>query len=285
MPASWRNDLMSEITTSTPISGTSLADIEKAQPAVDQFLDKHQMKLVAILLLLIAAAVVYVVQREIKQSKEETAGALLVSKNETADLEGIIKNFGDTAAAGSSSILLAEKQWDEGKQDDAIATLRGIADAKDKEPHPARATAVASLATKLLKQGKIVDAEQLFTELTEDESASHLAAYAWIALGDIAVGKGDLVAAEKAYTTVEKDFAESTQAQAAISRRLLAKAANPVEIAAPVVPLDTKIIDANGNNSEGKVDMKNMLDALKAAGQEVPPVPIAPLSEGNAADK
>ncbi len=274
---------MSESTTSTPISGTSLADIEKAQPAVEQFVDKHQLKLIAFVLLLIAIAVVYLVQREIKQSKEETAGALLVSKNEAADLEGIIKNYEGTAAAGSSSILLAEKQWDEGKQDDAIATLRGIADAK--EPHPARANAVASLASKLLKQGKTSDAEQLFTELTEDESASHLAAYAWIALGDIAVGKGDLAAAEKAYTTVEKDFSESTQAQAAVSRRLLTKAANPVEIAAPVEPLDTKIIDANGKNPDGKVDMKNMLDALKAAGQDVQLVPPAPVSGENAADK
>jgi predicted negative regulator of RcsB-dependent stress response len=273
---------MSETTTSKTISGTSLADIEKAQPAVDQFLDKHQMKLIAFVLLLIAVAVVYLVQREIKQSKEQTAGALLVSKNETADLEGIIKNYGDTAAAGSSSILLAEKQWDEGKPDDAIATLRGIADTK--EPHPARANAVASLATKLLKQGKTSDAEKLFTELTEDESASHLAAYAWISLGDIAVGKGDLVSAEKAYTTVEKDFAESTQAQAAVSRRLLTKAANPVEIAAPIVLPGSKIIDGKGG-AGGELEIKNIEDALKAISQGVPQSKQIPLPEGNGADK
>lgn len=273
---------MSETTTSNPISGTSLADIEKAQPAAEQFIDKHQMKLIALLLLLIAVAAVYFVKHEMEQSEEETAGALLVSKSETADLEGIIKNHGGTAAAGSSSVLLAEKQWEEGRSDDAIATLRGIVDSK--EPHPAHANAVASLATKLLKQGKTSDAEKLFTELTEDEAASHLAAYAWISLGDIAVRKGDLAAAEKAYTTVEKDFATSTQAQAAVSRRLLMKAAGPVEIAAPIVLPDTKIIDGKGN-TDGSPEIKNIEDALKAVGQGVPPAQRIPLPEGNGADK
>jgi predicted negative regulator of RcsB-dependent stress response len=266
---------MSEPTTSTPISGTSLADIEKAQPAVDQFFDKHQVKLIALVLLLIAVAVVLLVQREIKRSHEETAGALLVSKTESADLEGIIKNYEGTAAAGSSKILLAEQQWKDGKEDDAIATLRGLVDSA--EVHPARASALASLAAKLLKQEKTSDAEQLFTELTEDGDASHLAAYAWISLGDIAVKKGDLDAAEKAYTTVEKDFTESVLVQDAVSRRLLMKAASPVEVAAPIELPDTKIIDAEGN-AESNVEIKNIQDALRAAGQDVP---IIPLPEGN----
>jgi TolA-binding protein len=270
---------MSELTTSTPISGTSLADIENAQPAAEQFFDKHQTKLIALLLLLIAVAVVYLVQREIKQGEEETAGALLMSKKEAADLEGIIKNYGGTAAAGSSSILLAEKQWDEGNEGDAIATLRGLVDSK--EAHPARANAIASLAVKLLKQEKTSEAEQLYTELTEDANASHLAAYAWIALGDIAVGKGDLAAAEKAYTTVEKDFADSPQAQAAVSRRLLMKAAGPVEIAAPIKLPDSKIIDGKGDTG-GSPEIKNIQDALKAVGQGAQPIP---LPEEKGADK
>ncbi|MES2983484.1 MAG: tetratricopeptide repeat protein [Verrucomicrobiota bacterium] len=268
---------MSEPTTSTPISGTSLADIEKAQPAAEQFLDKHQMKLVALVVLLILVALVYVVQRELKQGEEKTAGALLVSKTETADLEGIAKNFEGTAAAGSSKILLAEKQWEADKKDEAIATLRGFVDSA--EAHPARASALASLAAKLLTQGKTSDAEKILTELTEDSDAGYLAAYAWITLGDIAVEKDDLEAAEKAYAKVEKDYSENIQAvQDAAVRRLQMNAKSPVEIAAPIQPLDTKIIGTDGNPT-GDPQIKNIDDALKATGQEVPIIPTIPLPE------
>jgi tetratricopeptide (TPR) repeat protein len=262
---------MSEPTTSTPIAGTSLADIENAQPAVERFVDKHQMKLVALVLLLIIAVLAYVVQREIGQNKEKAAGALLVSKTETADLEGVFKNFDGTAAAGSAKILFAEKQWSEGKKDDAIQTLRGIVESAP--AHPARASALASLASKLRSQGETAEAEKFFTELTEDAEAHYLAAYAWISLGDLAAAKGDVEAAEKAYATVEKDYSDDIQAtQDAVTRRLLLKASSPVEIAAPTKPLDTKIIDAEGNPSD-EVKIKNMVDPLKAAGQETPPSP------------
>lgn len=272
MPASWRIDLMSESNTSTPISGTSLADIEKAQPAAEQFLDKHQIKLIALILLLIVAALAYVVQRELEQGKEETAGALLVSKSEAMDLEGIVKNYQGTAAAGSSKILLAEKQWQDGKEDDAIATLTALADSA--EAHPARPSGLASLAAKLLKQGKTADAEKFLTEITEDTNAGYLAAYAWITLGDIAVKKGDLEAAEKAYATVEKDYSENFQAvQEAITRRLLMKATSPVEIAAPTPALDSKIIDTYKDATETG-EIKNVFDALKATGQDVPIIPL-----------
>jgi predicted negative regulator of RcsB-dependent stress response len=270
---------MSESNTSTPISGTSLADIEKAQPAVEQFLDKHQIKLIALILLLIVAALAYVVQRELEQGKEETAGALLVSKSEAADLEGIVKNYQGTAAAGSSKILLAEKQWQDGKEDDAIATLTALADSA--EAHPARPSGLASLAAKLLKQGKTADAEKFLTEITEDTNAGYLAAYAWITLGDIAVKKGDLEAAEKAYSTVEKDYSENFQAaQEAITRRLLMKATSPVEIAAPTPPLDSKIIDTYKDATETG-EIKNVFDALKATGQDVPIIPLPKENGGN----
>lgn len=273
-----RTDLMTEPNTSTPISGTALADIEKAQPAVEQFIDKHQVKLIALVLLLIAAALVYLVQREIEKSKEETAGALLVSKTEIADLEGISKDFENTAAAGSSKILLAEKQWGDGKQDDAITTLREFVDTA--KTHPARASALASLAAKLHAQGKTEDAKKVYTELTEDPGAEYLAAYAWISLGDIAVKNGDLTAAEQAYGMIEKDYSSDIQAvQDARNRLLLMKAAAPTEVAAPIEPLNPKIIDGDGAPSpEGQIN--NIMDALKAAGQETPPILVPEENQG-----
>jgi predicted negative regulator of RcsB-dependent stress response len=261
----WRIDLMSETSTSTPISGTPLDELTQRSTS-EEFLAKHQVKLIALASLLIVLALGLLVQREIKKSKEEAAGALLVSSKEASDLEDITADFAETTAAGSAKLLLADKQWQDGKQDDAVATLRGLIDSA--EAHPARANAQASLAAKLLQQGKTADAEALYKELTEDSSAGYLAAYAWITLGDMAVKKGDLEAAEKAYTTVEKDFSKSSYSQEAITRRLLMKAQKPVEIAAPIEPLNPKIINSEGGGN--KLEINNMLDALKAGGV-VPP--------------
>ena len=56
---------------------------------------------------------------------------------------------------------------------------------------------------------------------------------------------------------------------------------SPVEIAAPVKPLDAKIIDAEADPSN-KVEINNMLDALKAGAQETP---TNPLPKGNGSGK
>jgi predicted negative regulator of RcsB-dependent stress response len=257
---------MSETSTSNPISGTPLDELTQ-RSASEEFISKHQVKLIALASLLIVVALGILIQREIKKSEEEAAGALLVSSKETSDFEDITADFAETAAAGSAKLLLADKQWQDGKQDDAVATLRGLIDSA--EAHPARVNAQASLAAKLLQQGKTEDAKALYTELTEDSSAVYLAAYAWITLGDMAVKKGDLEAAEKAYTTVEKDFSKTSYSQDAIARRLLMKAQKPIEVAAPIEPLDPKIIKPDGG-PEDKVEINNMLDALKAGGI-VPP--------------
>jgi hypothetical protein len=137
------------------------------------------------------------------------------------------------------------------------------------------------LAAKQLAQGKTEEAEGLYTELTKDSSAGYKAAYAWIALGDMAVKDGDLEAAGKAYGIVEKDFAKTYYAQDATKRRLLMNAQKPVEVAAPVAPLDPKIIDGDGAPAgDGQID--NIIDALKASSQG----PLPPgLLEENAVDK
>lgn len=269
---------MSESNTSAPISGTPIDQLTVGD-ASQQFLDKHQIKIIALVSLLIVAGLVFLVQREIKKSAEESAGALLVLSNEASDLEKITGNFSETAAAGSAKLLLADKQWADGKQDDALATLRGLIDSD--ESHPARANAMASLAAKLLEQGKTPEAEEVYHKITKDSSAGFLAAYAWISLGDIAVKKGDLEAAAKAYEIVEKDFPETFHSQNATKHRLLMKAEKPVEVAAPAEPLDPKIIDAQGPNGSD-VQIQNLIDSLQSGNPGTTPPAN---TQGNGADK
>ncbi|MBC7979979.1 MAG: tetratricopeptide repeat protein [Armatimonadetes bacterium] len=255
---------MSETTTLATTSANPLGEISQARPAMDVFLDKHQMKLIVGAILLAVFAVIFVIYKGIRQSGEETAGELLNKAESLSELQGLVKNHEGTAAALSAKVLFAEKQWEDGQQDDAVETLRSFV--KSDRKHPARPSAEASLAAKLWSQGKTDEAVEIFRNLTDDADSRHLAPYAWISLGDIEAGKGDLDAARNAYETVEKEFPNSSFAQEAMQRSAVLKAKLPVEIAAPVIVPEAKIID---DKESGDADPKNaviedMIERIKS---------------------
>ena len=257
---------MTEENTLAASSGNPLGEISQAPPAFEAFLDRHQMKLIVLAVVLTILAAAYVVFEGLKDSAEKSAGNLLVSSDGISDLQSITKNHQGTAAAFSAKILLAEKQWEDGQQDDAIETLRAFVDAD--RSHPGRASAQASLAAKLRIQGKVDEAEEMFRDLTEDTEARFLAPYAWISLGDIELEKGNTDAAAKAYEAVERDFPGSSYAQEAMNRRLLLKAAAPLEISAPISVPEVRLIDdeegsEGATKPVGDVEPQDLLDAVK----------------------
>ena len=270
---------MTEENTLATSSGNPLGEISQAPQALDVFLDKHQMKLIVLVVFLAILAASYVVFKGLRESAEESAGNLLVSSNEISDLQSITKNHQGTAAAFSAKVLLAEKQWEDGQQDDAVETLRAFVDTDG--THPGRASAQASLASKLRSQGKVDEAEKIFRDLTEDTEARFLAPYAWISLGDIELKKGDSDAAAKAYEAVERDFPESSHAQEAMNRRLLLKATAPVEVSVPTSVPEVRLIDDEAGVERvptlgGDVEFQDLLDAVKAGSVENPANPLVP---------
>ena len=275
---------MSEHTTLDATTGAPLGEISHAPPALEVFLDKHQMKLIVLAVILAIGAVVFVVLKGIKQSNEETAGALLAKAADLSELQAVVKNHGDTEAAFSAKVLLAEKQWDDGLQDESISTLKAFVDS-DRD-HPAHAAAQASLAAKLLSQGKIEEAETLFREITEDSDARYLAPYAWISLGDIEAGKGNVGAAEKAYETVENEFPSSTYSQEALTRRLLVKAKQPTEVAAPVEVPEVNLTSPGAADAPGMpmndASVEDLIKAVKDGAADVDADPEVPDAEPTA---
>lgn len=272
-------NFMSENTTLDATTGAPLGEISQTPPALEVFLDKHQMKLIVLAVLLILVAIVFVIMRGVKQSNEETAGAMLVSAEDISGLQAVVKNHGDTSAAFSAKILLAEKQWEDGQQDDSIATLRAFIGAE--RDHPAWPSAQSSLAAKLLSQGKTDEAEGLFKELTDAPEARYLAPYAWIRLGDIAMESGKTEAAEKAYETVEEDFPGSSYAQEALQRRLLLKAEAPLEVTAPIVVPEVNFTDDEDGSQtaeppSGEAGVEEMLESLQNGTNTAPPNPLLP---------
>jgi predicted negative regulator of RcsB-dependent stress response len=268
---------MSEENTLSSASGGPLGEISQAPPALEVFLDRHQMKLIVLAVLLALFAIAYVVYEGIETSKQDSAGAQLVKAENISELQQVVNNNAGTAAADSAKILLAEKQWEDGQQDDAIETLETFVGGD--AAHPARPSALASLATKLLSQGKADEAEEMFNEITADPDASYIAPYAWISLGDIQLAKGDKDAAAKAYETVEREYFDSPFSQQAMQRRLLLKAAPPVEVAAPITVPDVNLTgEADGTAPEtGRTD--DLIDAIKGGIANPDSNPLLPTQE------
>jgi len=265
---------MAEHTTLDATTGAPLGEISHGPPALEAFLDRHQMKLIVLAVILTITAVVAVVMRGVKQGNEQTAGALLTKAEDLPDFQSVVKNYGATQAAFSAKVMLAEKQWEDGQQDDAVSTLKAFVESD--RNHPARPSAEASLAAKLWSQGKTDEAAELFRDLTEDADSRFLAPYAWISIGDIEASKGNAEAAEKAYETVENEFAGSTFSQDALTRRLLVKAKAPVEVAAPVVVPEANLTSPDAGPALQDASVEDMLDAVKDGAGSTDANPLLP---------
>jgi predicted negative regulator of RcsB-dependent stress response len=217
-----------------PQSSTPLAEISHGPGAFEQFLDKNQKLLVVFAILLVIAAAGLVVYRGVEKSRQQTAGAALYKAGELSELNEVIDDHAGTRAAGSATILLADAQWDDGRQDDAIATLRGFIETHP--DHPALATARASLGSKLASQGKSDAAATAFQQIVDDPRSRYLAPYALVSLGDIAKVAGDADRAETLYNRARADYPESGFASTAGERLAMLRAQMPVEVDPPPAP-------------------------------------------------
>jgi len=222
---------MSAENTNAPVP---LAEISQGPNAFEQFLDRNQKNLVVLAVVLALGAAGYVVYNGIETSGQETAGNALNKAEDLSSLQSVADQYPDTAAAGSATVLLANKQWTEGQQDAAIATLQKFIAAEPN--HPAIPTAQASLGAKLMTQGKSAEANKIFETLAANPSAKYIAPFALISLGDIAKAGGDLEKAEASYKKVNESFPDSSFAETAGRRLAILKAKPPVEVEAPPAP-------------------------------------------------
>ena len=215
-------------------SPVPLAEISQGPNAFEDFLDRNQKNLVVFALLIALAGVAFVVYRGIHKSNEETAGLALVKSKDAASLQKLVDEFPKTTAAGSALLLLGNKQWDDSQQDAGIATLQKLI--TEHPTHPTLPAAQASLASKLMTQGKTAEASKLFETLSKNPAASYLAPFALISLGDLAKAGGDLTNAEDYYSQVKSKFPDSPFAQSSASRMADLRAKAPAEIEPPPAP-------------------------------------------------
>ncbi|MDP3849752.1 MAG: tetratricopeptide repeat protein [Luteolibacter sp.] len=242
----------------SPESPVPLAEISHGPGAFEQFLDNNQKNLIILTVLLVIGAAALVVYRGIEKSRQETAGAALNKAADLAALQAVTQEHADTRAALSATVLLADRQWSEGQQDAAIATLQGLIDSNP--AHPVLPGARASLGAKLMAQGKSADATTVFQAIVDDPEARFIAPFALISLGDIAKVAGDLDKADLFYNRVKKDFADSSFSETANLRIIALKAKPPVEVdppPAPVPPAETPAPEAPAPGQESSPEIRS----------------------------
>ena len=97
---------------------------------------------------------------------------------------------------------MAKQLWDEGKEEDAIKTLKDIAD----KGTTASPQAKFNLAGFLLRQEKTDDAKSLYESVLSDSEAKYLHPITLLALGDIAQAAGDEEGARAYYDRKIEDY-------------------------------------------------------------------------------
>jgi predicted negative regulator of RcsB-dependent stress response len=256
-----------------------LAEISHGPSAFEAFLDRNQKGMVALGIALVAGTAGWIVYQGIRDGAEKSAGAVLSKSEALPELQELVKNHAGTAAAGSAQLVIAAKQWEAGDQDASIETLRGfIAKGGD---HPALSTARASLASRLMQQGKNEEAATLFRELADAPAAKFIAPYALISLGDIAKTEGKLDEAEQSYKRVQDEFSESPLASMAGQHLRMLRFKAPAEIEPPPAPPapaegEAPKPDAPANAELPKELEGNPLGGILGADATTPPPAQAP---------
>lgn len=213
-------------------SARPLAEISHGPSAFEAFLDRNQKGLVVCAILLALAGAAVIVVRGLKQAKMEEAGGALGKATTITEFQQVIQKYPDSAVAGSAKILLADKQVTEEGAEASAETLRGFIAANPE--HPGVPAAKARLATRLIQQNKLADAEQILRELADSTKSTYLAPYALLKLGDLAKAAGKLDEAEASYKRAQESFGNTNPfGSVASTHRRLLHFKMPVEIDAP----------------------------------------------------
>ena len=224
---------MAESSSNPPSNSSApIAEIELGPSKTDQFLDNHQTKIIILAILIALGVVAYVISQGLAEAEAQEAGAALLSAEQPADYQTVIKTWPESHAAASASILLADLQWPD-SQPDSIATLEEFIN--NHPEHPTLATAKVSLGLRLLEQGKADEAGEILAEVADGDS--YIAPLACIALGDIAKEAGESEEATQRYEKAQQGPSELGNAykELATSRLLLVNAKPPVKIK-PTLP-------------------------------------------------
>jgi predicted negative regulator of RcsB-dependent stress response len=187
---------------------------------------KYRREIAILLVAAIVAIFAVAGYRFYRDRREATAATLFGAAKTPAEYEEVIDRYGDTAAAGSAYLLLADSQRKQAKSAEANATLVKFL---EKFPqHELASTARMAMAANLEAMGKQDEALAIYQQIASANAASFNAPIALIGQVHILQEKNRLDDARRICETIMTQYRDSYAAmEAGQLLRTFLKSAKP----------------------------------------------------------
>jgi TolA-binding protein len=187
---------------------------------------KYRKQIAILLILAIVAIFTIAGYRLYRDRREATAATLFGAAKTTAAYEEVINRYGDTAAAASAYLLLADGQRKQSKYSESNATLVKFL---EKFPqHELASTARMAMAANLEAMGKEDEALATYQQIASSNAGSFNASMALIEQAHILQEKNRLDDARRICETIMTQYRDSYAAmEASQLLRTVLKSAKP----------------------------------------------------------
>jgi tetratricopeptide (TPR) repeat protein len=200
-------------------------------------IDRHRTKILAAIAISAIALCAILVGAQVKKQKHLEAAAAYtsaVSKGEIAALDGVLVEFPGSIPAGNALLSKADLQIDQGKPEDARATLeRFVGEFKS---HPRYPQGLFAMANVYHTSGDAEKAKSFYEQVITTQPDGELTPLARIRLGDLALEAGDTKTADQRYQDSYTLHPGNSFFEYAEEKIALLKVGTPSEIEKPAPP-------------------------------------------------
>ncbi len=262
-----------------PATTEENSEPEETSPAIphthaDQLVDTIERNRILILGgaagLIVVVILVLVFQQVAKQRHLDAGRAFTAAaaSRDIGELNGVVGKYRGSVAAGNAMLTKADVQIDQGKSQDAIATLDTFI--ADFPKHPRHVQAYYMLANLYHKSGDLIKAEQNYREVLSIQTDGEYSPISKIRLGDIALARGDEELARQHYNESITTFPGSPFVSMAEQRIALLAVGDPPVVDPPKE--ETAEQPATGNEAATATDAseKEAGSAKDAAAESSP---------------
>jgi predicted negative regulator of RcsB-dependent stress response len=206
-------------------------------PAIEAgaFWFRFRREILALVVFLLVAALGWGAYRLYSDRRDASAAVLLAGAKSPHDYQDLIAQYGQTPAAASAYLFLAEAQRKEGKLVESNATLQAFIDrSPDHELVP---TAKMAIAANLEATGKVDEALALYKQIAAKYPKSFAAPLALMSQLPLLKAKNQTEEARRQCETVLSQYGDSYWASEAMRElRSLKPAPAPQSVSMPAVP-------------------------------------------------
>lgn len=206
-------------------------------PGVVDAIERNRTKILAVIAIGAIALCGILIAAQVKKQKHLAASEAYTSaagKADIAALDAVVVNFPGSVGAGNALLRKADLQIDQGKSEDARATLERFTG--EFAGHPRHPQGLFALANLFHVAGDRENAKVHYEKVIDAQPDGELTPLARIRLGDLALEAGDAKVADQRYQESYTLHPGNPFFEYAEEKIALLKVGNPPEVAKPAPP-------------------------------------------------